>query len=85
MGLCQRVYFSKPNNYKLLGEVIEEKAKEEYDPNFDMMLKFFKDKTTFKQRVLVEDISKIVTIKEIYYMTPMTTMFTSEIVEFSLI
>lgn len=62
--------FQKPNNYKLLGDVIEEKAKEEYDPNFDMMLKFFKDKTTFKQRVLVEDISKIIAIKgEIYYMT----------------
>ena len=62
--------FQKSNNYKLLGDVIEEKAKEEYDPNFDMMLKFFKDKTTFKQRVSLEDISKIITIKgEIYYMT----------------
>ena len=62
--------FQKTNNYKLLGDVIEEKAKEEYDPNFDMMLKFFKDKTTFKQRVLVEDMSQTITIKgEIYYMT----------------
>ena len=62
--------FQKTNNYKLLGNVIEEKAKEEYDPNFDMMLKFFKDKTTFKQRVIVEDISQIITIKgDIYYMT----------------
>ena len=62
--------FQETNNYKLLGNVIEEKANEEYDPNFDMMLKFFKDKTTFKQRVLVEDISQIVSIKgDIYYMT----------------
>ena len=77
--------FQKPNNYKLLGEVIEEKAKEEYDPNFDMMLKFFKDKTTFKQRVLVEDISKIATIKgDIYYMTcDDKQCLPPEIVEFS--
>ena len=35
-----------------------------------MMLKFFKDKTTFKQRVSLEDMSQSVTIKgEIYYMT----------------
>ena len=62
--------FQKTNNYKLLGDVIEEKAKEEYDPNFDMMLKFFKDKTTFKQRVLIDDMSQTITIKgEIYYMT----------------
>ena len=77
--------FQKTNNYKLLGEVIEEKAKEEYDPNFDMMLKFFKDKTTFKQRVLVEDISKIATIKgDIYYMTcDDKQCLPPEIVEFS--
>ena len=77
--------FQKPNNYKLLGEVIEEKAKEEYDPNFDMMLKFFKNKTTFKQRVLVEDISKIATIKgDIYYMTcDDKQCLPPEIVEFS--
>ncbi|MAR21083.1 MAG: thiol:disulfide interchange protein [Flavobacteriales bacterium] len=62
--------FQETNNYKLLGDVIEEKANEEYDPNFDMMLKFFKDKTTFKQRVSLEDMSQSVTIKgEIYYMT----------------
>ena len=62
--------FQETNNYKLIGDVIEEKANEEYDPNFDMMLKFFKDKTTFKQRVSLEDMSQSVTIKgEIYYMT----------------
>ena len=62
--------FQETNNYKLLGDVVEEKANEEYDPNFDMMLKFFKDKTTFKQRVSLEDMSQSVTIKgEIYYMT----------------
>ena len=62
--------FQETNNYKLLGDVVEKKANEEYDPNFDMMLKFFKDKTTFKQRVSLEDMSQSVTIKgEIYYMT----------------
>ena len=62
--------FQETNNYKLLGDVVEEKSNEEYDPNFDMMLKFFKDKTTFKQRVSLEDMSQSVTIKgEIYYMT----------------
>ena len=50
-----------------------------------MMLKFFKDKTTFKQRVLVEDISKIATIKgDIYYMTcDDKQCLPPEIVEFS--
>jgi len=62
--------FQEAKNYKLLGNVIEEKAKEEYDPNFDMMLKFFKNKTTFKQRVLLENITQSISIKgEIYYMT----------------
>ena len=77
--------FQETNNYKLLGDVIEEKSNEEYDPNFDMMLKFFKDKTTFKQRVSLEDISQSVTIKgEIYYMTcDDKQCLPPEIVEFS--
>jgi thiol:disulfide interchange protein DsbD len=62
--------FQEAKNYKLLGNVIEEKANEEYDPNFDMMLKFFKNQTTFKQRVLLDNITQSISIKgEIYYMT----------------
>ena len=62
--------FQESKNYKLLGNVVEEKAKEEYDPNFDMMLKFFKNQTTFKQIVLLDNITQSISIKgEIYYMT----------------
>lgn len=77
--------FQEEKNYKLLGNVVEEKAKEEYDPNFDMMLKFFKKQTTFKQRVLLENITQSISIKgEIYYMTcDDKQCLPPEVVEFS--
>jgi thiol:disulfide interchange protein DsbD len=45
--------FTKSANYELVGKVLEEKAIQENDPNFDMVLKFFADKAVFRQKIKV--------------------------------
>jgi thiol:disulfide interchange protein DsbD len=45
--------FNKSKHFELVGKVVEPKAIQENDPNFDMVLKFFADKVTFKQKVKV--------------------------------
>ena len=45
--------FSKSRDYELIGKVTEPKAIEEYDPNFEMTLKYFADKTIFSQKIKV--------------------------------
>ncbi|MCK9219033.1 MAG: thioredoxin family protein [Bacteroidales bacterium] len=46
--------FNKTNAYQLMGKVMEPKAIEERDVQFDnMLLKFFADKAIFKQRIKV--------------------------------
>jgi thiol:disulfide interchange protein DsbD len=45
--------FTKSQNYERIGKVVEGKAIEENDPNFDMILKFFADKAVFKQKIKV--------------------------------
>ena len=37
--------------YELVGIVTESEAIEEFDPNFDMVLKYFADKATFQQKI----------------------------------
>jgi len=45
-------HFEASNNYELLGKTIEEsEVIEEYDPNFEMVLKYFSFEAVFKQRV----------------------------------
>ena len=39
--------FEKSADYKLIGKVKEPKAKEEFDKNFDMVVKYFADKAVF--------------------------------------
>ena len=46
-------YFEGNQNVELLGDVNEPEAIAEYDPNFDMELKFFSKKVVFKQKVKV--------------------------------
>ena len=46
-------YFEGNQNVELLGDVKEPEAIAEYDPNFDMELKFFSKKVVFKQKVKV--------------------------------
>ena len=63
--------FAFPENQKVefLGEVIEEsKVIEEYDPNFDMVLKFFADEAIFKQKVRVVDQQEVTVKGSLDYM-----------------
>ncbi len=43
--------FSENGKYELIGEVTESESIKEYDPNFEMNLKYFSDKAIFKQKV----------------------------------
>lgn len=45
--------FEKSKNYELIGKVIEPKAIEENDPNFDMILKYFANEAVFTQKIKV--------------------------------
>lgn len=45
--------FDKSADYKLIGKVKEPKAKEEFDKNFDMIVKYFADKAVFTQNIEV--------------------------------
>jgi thiol:disulfide interchange protein DsbD len=45
--------FTKSPHYELIGKVTEPKAIQENDPNFDMVLKFFADKVTFRQKIKI--------------------------------
>ncbi len=48
------VIFEESDGYKLIGGLIEPTPVEEYDPNFDEVLKWHKKKVTFKQKVKVK-------------------------------
>ncbi len=45
--------FNESNNYSLIGEASEPKGVEEYDPNFEMNLKFFDGTVVFKQKIKI--------------------------------
>jgi len=45
--------FDKNPNFKLIGKVEEPEAIKEYDPNFEMLLKFFDGKPVFKQKIKI--------------------------------
>ncbi|MEA5110683.1 Thiol:disulfide interchange protein DsbD [bioreactor metagenome] len=45
--------FEPGPGYKLIGKVKEPKAKEEFDKNFDMVVKYFADKAVFTQKIEV--------------------------------
>lgn len=44
----------KSNDFEIVGKVTEPKAIEEYDPNFDMVLKYFANEVTFTQNIKVK-------------------------------
>lgn len=44
----------KSNDFEIVGKVTEPKAIEEYDPNFDMILKYFANEVTFTQNIKVK-------------------------------
>ncbi|HNS16513.1 MAG TPA: cytochrome c biogenesis protein CcdA [Bacteroidales bacterium] len=43
--------FEDVKGYELVGKVTEPAALEEYDPNFEMVLKYFADEVTFSQKI----------------------------------
>ncbi|HLN52940.1 MAG TPA: cytochrome c biogenesis protein CcdA [Lentimicrobium sp.] len=45
--------FEKSKDYQLIGKVTEPKAIQEYDPNFDTILKYFANEAIFTQKVKV--------------------------------
>jgi len=48
------ITFEKSKDFELMGSATEGKAIEEYDKNFDMILKFFANKAEFKQRIKIK-------------------------------
>jgi len=45
--------FKESKDFKLIGKVKEPKALEDYDPNFQMTLKWFENSVTFRQKIKV--------------------------------
>ncbi|MCC6253190.1 MAG: thioredoxin family protein [Bacteroidia bacterium] len=45
--------FEKNSNYQTIGKTTEGKPLEEFDPNFEMVLKFFANEATFKQKIKI--------------------------------
>ena len=60
--------FLDDNSYDLIGDVDEPITKEEYDPNFDMNLKYFKDEVIFTQKVKNKSNSDFTLSGNIYFM-----------------
>jgi len=43
--------FEDIEGYELIGKVEEQESEEEYDPNFEMILKYFSDEAVFTQKI----------------------------------
>jgi len=61
--------FEKSNGYELIGDTIEEKGHTVFEPVFNMKIKYFDTKTTFRQRIKVKSKSDFKIIGEIEFMT----------------
>ncbi len=61
--------FEKSNNYELIGSITEEKGHTIYDPVFKLKIKYFDTKTTFKQRIKLNNKNRFKIIGEIEFMT----------------
>jgi thiol:disulfide interchange protein DsbD len=48
--------FEKSSDFQLQGKVLEGKPIEEYDPNFEMKLKFFANEASFKQKIKINNL-----------------------------
>lgn len=54
--------FEQGDDFELIGDVVEESSViEEYDPNFEMVLKYFANEAIFKQRVKINSDGAVVT------------------------
>ncbi len=60
--------FDESANYSLIGDTKEPKAIEEYDKNFEMVLKYFDNSVTFRQRIKVTSEEDFTIEGELEYM-----------------
>ncbi len=60
--------FDKSDNYRLIGDTKEPTPIEEYDKNFEMVLKFFDNSVTFRQRIKVTSEDDFTIEGELEYM-----------------
>ena len=60
--------FTPSKDYSLIGSVEEGKAHEEFDPNFDMVLKYFGKKAVFKQKIKVTSSKDFKLVGELEFM-----------------
>jgi len=60
--------FTKNNEYKLIGKVKEPKPIEEFDANFDMVLKYFANTAQFKQNIKIISNKPVVVKGSLEYM-----------------
>jgi len=54
--------------YKLVGDMNEGKPEEEFDPNFDMVLKYFDQEAIFSQKIKVESSEDFTISGNVYFM-----------------
>ena len=60
--------FNESTDYTLIGEASEPKGVEEYDPNFEMNLKFFDGTVVFKQKIKILNSSAFAITGELEFM-----------------
>ncbi len=60
--------FKDSPDFERIGDVVEPKAKTEFDPNFDMDLNYFEEEVVFVQKVKPTGPSKIKVVGDVYYM-----------------
>ena len=75
--------FFTQSGFEIVSDVIEPQAASEYDPNFDMELKLFKNQVTFKQIIKTTSDTSFTLKGEVYFMVcDPTQCLSPEAVEF---
>jgi thiol:disulfide interchange protein DsbD len=60
--------FTTAEGYQLIGDMIESKPVEEFDPNFDMVLKYFNNEVVFSQKIKVASNKDFKITGNVYFM-----------------
>lgn len=60
--------FKTDDNFELIGKVVEPKPIEEEDPNFEIVLKFFNKKASFKQKIKIKTDKAFQVKGDVYFM-----------------
>lgn len=66
--VATEVTFKESEYYELVGKAIESKTYNEYDPNFEMNLTFFKKDVVFKQKIKLKTEDKFDLTGNVYFM-----------------